>query len=91
MNDVKLCIYIYVEFKTSKVACCGQGPYNGIGLCTLASSICQNRDDHLFWDAFHPSERANKMIVKQIMTGSTDVIYPMNLSTILALDSKIPL
>ncbi|CAL5208362.1 unnamed protein product [Lathyrus oleraceus] len=77
------------EFVETKKACCGQGPFNGIGLCTLASNICQRREDYLFWDAFHPSEKANKLIVEKIMTASTEFIYPMNLSTILALDSKI--
>ncbi|KAK7278255.1 hypothetical protein RJT34_23281 [Clitoria ternatea] len=75
-------------FVTSKVACCGQGPYNGIGLCTVASNLCPNRDAYAFWDPFHPSEKANKLIVQQIMTGSTKYMNPMNLSTILALDSR---
>ncbi|KAF3452387.1 hypothetical protein FNV43_RR02820 [Rhamnella rubrinervis] len=74
-------------FITSKVACCGQGPYNGIGLCTAASNLCPNRDVYAFWDPFHPSERANGIIVQQFMTGSTEYMYPMNLSTIMALDS----
>lgn len=89
MYMMNLCIiYICAGFVTSKVACCGQGPYNGIGLCTLASNLCPNRDTYAFWDPFHPSEKANKLIVKQIMSGTTEYMYPMNLSTILALDSK---
>ncbi|KAL9998564.1 putative triacylglycerol lipase [Helianthus debilis subsp. tardiflorus] len=74
-------------FVTSKVACCGQGPYNGLGLCTQLSNLCPNRDIYAFWDAFHPSERANRLIVRQILTGSTDYMSPMNLSTIMALDA----
>ncbi|MED6220966.1 hypothetical protein PIB30_049908 [Stylosanthes scabra] len=74
-------------FVTSKVACCGQGPYNGIGLCTVLSNICPNRDAYAFWDPFHPSERANSIIVQQILSGTTEYMYPMNLSTALALDS----
>ncbi|MED6181223.1 hypothetical protein PIB30_017419 [Stylosanthes scabra] len=74
-------------FTTSKVACCGQGPYNGLGLCTPLSNLCPNRDLYAFWDAFHPSEKANKIIVEQIMSGSTRYMNPMNLSTILALDA----
>ncbi|XVF30958.1 hypothetical protein REPUB_Repub16aG0104000 [Reevesia pubescens] len=73
-------------FTTSQIACCGQGPYNGIGLCTIFSNLCPNRDIYAFWDAFHPSEKANKLIVQQIMTGSTKYIHPMNLSTVIALD-----
>ncbi|KAI3721701.1 hypothetical protein L2E82_32719 [Cichorium intybus] len=75
-------------FVTAKIACCGQGPYNGIGLCTAMSNLCPNRDLYAFWDAFHPSEKANRIIVDQIMTGSTEYMKPMNLSTILDLDSN---
>ncbi|KAJ7973578.1 GDSL esterase/lipase [Quillaja saponaria] len=75
-------------FVSSKIACCGQGPYNGIGLCTPLSNLCPNRDLYAFWDPFHPSEKANKIIVQQILSGSTDYMTPMNLSTILELDSR---
>ncbi|XP_049379981.1 GDSL esterase/lipase At5g33370-like [Solanum stenotomum] len=75
-------------FITSKVACCGQGPYNGLGLCTPLSNLCPNRDIYAFWDPFHPSERANKIIVQQILSGTTEYMNPMNLSTILAMDSE---
>ncbi|PIN09023.1 Triacylglycerol lipase [Handroanthus impetiginosus] len=75
-------------FTTSKEACCGQGRYNGLGLCTPMSNLCPNRDTHVFWDPFHPSERANRMIVQQILTGSNTYMHPMNLSTIMALDSR---
>ncbi|KAL6977075.1 hypothetical protein U1Q18_025870 [Sarracenia purpurea var. burkii] len=74
-------------FVTSKIACCGQGPYNGIGLCTPASNLCPNRDLHAFWDPFHPSEKANKIIVQHIVSGSPKYMNPMNLSTIMAMDS----
>ncbi|KAF2305328.1 hypothetical protein GH714_003725 [Hevea brasiliensis] len=75
-------------FTTSKMACCGQGPYNGIGLCTPSSNLCSNRDEYAFWDPFHPSERANRYLVQQMMNGSTEYMNPMNLSTILAMDSR---
>ncbi|XP_031099988.1 GDSL esterase/lipase LTL1-like [Ipomoea triloba] len=75
-------------FVTSKVACCGQGPYNGIGLCTAASNLCANRDEYAFWDPFHPSERANRLVVQAILTGTNKYMSPMNLSTIMVLDSK---
>jgi len=76
-------------FVTSRVACCGQGPYNGIGLCTPISNLCPNRELNAFWDAFHPTEKANKIIVQQILRGSAEYMYPMNLSTIMAVDSRI--
>ncbi|KAL8208401.1 hypothetical protein R6Q57_007813 [Mikania cordata] len=74
-------------FITSKVACCGQGPYNGIGICNPTSNVCANRDLYVFWDPFHPTERANRIIVDTIFDGSEKYMHPMNLSTIMALDS----
>ncbi|CAL5000415.1 unnamed protein product [Urochloa decumbens] len=74
-------------FVTSKVACCGQGPYNGVGLCTAASSVCPDRDLYAFWDNFHPTEKANRIIVSQFMDGTQEYMHPLNLTTILAVDA----
>ncbi|KAL0298562.1 UNVERIFIED_CONTAM: GDSL esterase/lipase [Sesamum radiatum] len=74
-------------FITSKIACCGQGAYNGVGLCTPLSNLCPNRDVYAFWDSFHPSERANRIIVQQILTGDNKYMNPINLTTIMAMDS----
>ncbi|KAI4303035.1 hypothetical protein MLD38_038715 [Melastoma candidum] len=90
-------IFIYADFQlrsdpgshgfvSTKVACCGQGPYNGLGLCTPASNLCANRDQYLFWDPFHPSEKTSELLVEQFMTASADYIFPMNLSTAMAID-----
>uniref|UniRef100_A0A0D9VMM1 GDSL esterase/lipase n=1 Tax=Leersia perrieri TaxID=77586 RepID=A0A0D9VMM1_9ORYZ len=76
-------------FATSTEACCGQGRFNGMGLCTLVSTLCADRDAYVFWDAFHPTERANRLIVQQFMEGSLDYITPMNLSTILKVDQEL--
>ncbi|CAN8326349.1 unnamed protein product [Cochlearia groenlandica] len=76
-------------FVTSKVACCGQGAYNGQGVCNPLSSLCPDRNAYAFWDPFHPTEKATRLIVQQIMTGSVEYMSPMNLSTIMALDSMI--
>ncbi|XP_024969051.1 GDSL esterase/lipase LTL1-like [Cynara cardunculus var. scolymus] len=74
-------------FISSSTACCGQGPFNGLGTCTQLSFLCENRDQYVFWDAFHPSERASRLIVHQIMNGAEKYMKPMNLSTIMHIDS----
>ncbi|CAL9165601.1 unnamed protein product, partial [Musa hybrid cultivar] len=76
-------------FITSKVACCGQGLYNGVGLCTAVSKLCEDRDAYAFWDAFHPTEKACRIIVREILSGSEEYMHPMNLSTILARDATV--
>ncbi|KAK2638401.1 hypothetical protein Ddye_026196 [Dipteronia dyeriana] len=52
--------------------------------CTVLSNLCPDRDHYTFWDPFHPSEKANKIIVQQIMSGSARYMTPMNLTTFLA-------
>lgn len=76
-------------FQTATEACCGQGPHNGIGLCTALSNVCSDRDQYVFWDAYHPTERANRIIVSQFMTGSLDYVSPLNLGTALHIDASL--
>ncbi|XP_076907908.1 GDSL esterase/lipase At5g33370-like [Bidens hawaiensis] len=74
-------------FKTSKEACCGQGPLNGMpGFCTVTSNLCKNRDEYVFWDAFHPTERACRLIVQQIMNGTQAYMKPVNLNLMLSVE-----
>ncbi|KAF0929807.1 hypothetical protein E2562_025945 [Oryza meyeriana var. granulata] len=75
-------------FATAREACCGQGPNNGLGLCTVASNLCADRDAYVFWDAYHPTEKANRIIVSQFMTGSLDDVSPLNLSAALEMDAR---
>ncbi|TVU27751.1 hypothetical protein EJB05_19251, partial [Eragrostis curvula] len=60
-----------------------------MGPCSKVSRLCADRDAYVFLDEFHCTERANRLIGQQFMTGSVDVIYSrpcMNLSTVLAVD-----
>ncbi|KAI4326401.1 hypothetical protein MLD38_031722 [Melastoma candidum] len=65
------------KIRFREVACCGQGPFNGLGICNVLSNLCPDRKVYAFWDPFHPTERATRLIVQQIMTGTTDYMYPM--------------
>jgi len=89
LSSTQLLLRINAGFVTSKMACCGQGPYNGLGPCNPLSSLCSNRDAYAFWDAFHPSQRALDFIVDGIFKGTSNLMSPMNLSTIMAMDSNI--
>jgi len=59
-----------------------------MGLCLPISNLCPNRELHVFWDAFHPTEKTNKLVVQQIMSGSANYMNPINLSTVLAMDAR---
>ncbi|KAH6761768.1 GDSL-like Lipase/Acylhydrolase superfamily protein [Perilla frutescens var. hirtella] len=72
--------YAKYGFTTASTACCGNGgQYAGIIPCSPTSSLCSERDKHVFWDPYHPSEAANVIIAKQLMDGDDRYISPMNL------------
>ncbi|XP_021752335.1 GDSL esterase/lipase At2g23540-like [Chenopodium quinoa] len=67
-------------FSTASRACCGNGgQFAGIIPCGPSSSLCTDRDKHVFWDPYHPSEAANVLLAKQLLDGDTKYISPMNL------------
>ncbi|CAI9097820.1 OLC1v1034317C1 [Oldenlandia corymbosa var. corymbosa] len=49
-------------FRVTNAGCCGIGRNNGQITCLPFEMPCQNRDEYLFWDAFHPSEAANIIV-----------------------------
>ncbi|PIN04343.1 Triacylglycerol lipase [Handroanthus impetiginosus] len=49
-------------FRVTNAGCCGVGRNNGQITCLPFQTPCQNRNEYLFWDAFHPTEAANIII-----------------------------
>lgn len=75
-------------FKESITACCGSGPYHGYFTCQKLEhsfSVCSNPDDYLWFDAGHPTDRANEQFATEIWSGGPNVIAPYNLRTLLAM------
>ncbi|TXG59524.1 hypothetical protein EZV62_014097 [Acer yangbiense] len=67
-------------FTTSSRACCGNGgQFAGIVPCGPTSSMCQDRDKHVFWDPYHPSEASNLIVAKKLIDGEKKYISPVNL------------
>ena len=68
---------VRLRHRTSKVAW-------GCALLPPASARTAAATTFWFWDNFHPSERANRIIVTQLMDGAAEYMHPLNLTTILA-------
>ncbi|XP_004232990.1 GDSL esterase/lipase At5g45670 [Solanum lycopersicum] len=49
-------------FRVTNAGCCGVGRNNGQITCLPLQNPCQNRDEYVFWDAFHPGEAANIVV-----------------------------
>ncbi|CAN4082842.1 unnamed protein product [Withania somnifera] len=54
------------------------GQFAGVIPCGPTSSMCSDREKHVFWDPYHPSEAANLIIAKQLLEGDPKYISSMN-------------
>ncbi|CAA7018127.1 unnamed protein product [Microthlaspi erraticum] len=60
-------------------ACCGNGRYGGALTCLPLQQPCLNRHQYVFWDAFHPTEIANKIIAENTFSESAKYSYPISI------------
>eukprot|EP00250_Pteridium_aquilinum_P017533 c23677_g2_i1 orf=22-1215(-) len=67
-------------FTVTDTGCCGVGKFRGQLTCLPpVAKLCPDRQDHLFWDAFHPSEAFNLILSAGIFDGDSNSIVPFNL------------
>nr|XP_043613631.1 GDSL esterase/lipase At5g08460-like [Erigeron canadensis] len=65
-------------FTVNDRGCCGIGRNQGQITCLPLSVPCINRDQHVFWDAFHPSQAANQILAEKAYSGPPSISYPIN-------------
>ncbi|XP_038690959.1 GDSL esterase/lipase At5g55050 [Tripterygium wilfordii] len=66
-------------FSEVKAACCGLGNLNAVIPCVPIAKYCPNRRDHVFWDLYHPTEAAAKILVDTLFDGPLEYTFPLNL------------
>uniref|UniRef100_A0A5B7AP81 GDSL esterase/lipase n=2 Tax=Davidia involucrata TaxID=16924 RepID=A0A5B7AP81_DAVIN len=67
-------------FTVTNAGCCGVGRNNGQITCLPLQTPCQNRNEYLFWDAFHPGEAANVIIGRRSYSAeSSSDAYPIDI------------
>lgn len=55
-------------FKIVNKGCCGTGLIEAAVTCNALDTTCKDDSIYVFWDAYHPTERAYKLIVSQIIS-----------------------
>ncbi|KAG9154169.1 hypothetical protein Leryth_000647 [Lithospermum erythrorhizon] len=45
----------------------------------ISNVVCDDRDKYVFWDAYHPTEAANRIIAQQLFDGDKRLSYPINI------------
>ncbi|XP_038719301.1 GDSL esterase/lipase At5g22810 [Tripterygium wilfordii] len=62
-------------FAEARRACCGTGMIETAVLCNQKSiGTCANASEYVFWDGFHPSEAANKILADNLLTSGISLI-----------------
>ncbi|EPS67408.1 hypothetical protein M569_07365, partial [Genlisea aurea] len=66
-------------FKVANAGCCGLGRNRGLVTCLPHQPPCRNRDEYLFWDAFHPTEAVNTIIARRTYAAEKETdAYPVD-------------
>lgn len=80
-------------FTAGVTACCGSGIYNAAVQCGLPSdlitnppfNVCDDVDKHVFWDYFHPTDRASGLVAEDLWSGDSSYVAPINLKALVEL------
>ncbi|XP_024198594.1 GDSL esterase/lipase At5g22810 isoform X1 [Rosa chinensis] len=63
-------------FSEARRACCGSGLLETSILCNAKSTgTCANASEYVFWDGFHPSEAANKILADDLLSSGISLIF----------------
>ncbi|KAL0369163.1 UNVERIFIED_CONTAM: GDSL esterase/lipase [Sesamum calycinum] len=66
-------------FSVLNRGCCGIGRNRGQITCLPFQTPCPERNQYIFWDAFHPTEAVNVLFGQKAFHGNTEVVYPINI------------
>ncbi|OAY79217.1 GDSL esterase/lipase [Ananas comosus] len=58
--------YLY-DFNNSHGPCCSLGKIRPTLTCTPISTLCEDRSKFVFWDEYHPTDKANELIANVIL------------------------
>lgn len=72
-------------FSEVKAACCGLGRLRARVPCTPVAVFCSNRSSHVFWDRYHPTEAADRLIINTTFDGTNKYVFPLNVKQLIAL------
>ncbi|KAL0347482.1 UNVERIFIED_CONTAM: GDSL esterase/lipase EXL3 [Sesamum calycinum] len=56
-----------IGFEVNDRGCCGTGNIEVVILCNKYSGTCPDDSKYIFWDSYHPTEQAYKILVNQII------------------------
>ncbi|XP_042493784.1 GDSL esterase/lipase At1g71250-like [Macadamia integrifolia] len=70
-------------FSVVDKGCCGLGRNQGQITCLPFSIPCPERNQYIFWDAFHPTQAVNAILARRAFSGPPSDCYPMNIQQVI--------
>lgn len=58
--------------------CCGVGRNQGQITCLPLQVPCANRNQFVFWDAFHPTQAVHQVLAHRAFSGPQTDCFPVN-------------
>ncbi|KAL2454315.1 GDSL esterase/lipase [Abeliophyllum distichum] len=65
-------------FRVVDRGCCGIGRNQGQITCLPFVTPCYNRNQYVFWDAFHPTQAVDAIVAQRAYAGPPSDCHPMN-------------
>ncbi|PRQ27257.1 putative triacylglycerol lipase [Rosa chinensis] len=62
-------------FEVADKGCCGTGLVEVTKLCNKFQRTCTDTSKYVFWDSYHPTERANRILLQQLLTQSASGFF----------------
>ncbi|KAG0586229.1 hypothetical protein KC19_2G074000 [Ceratodon purpureus] len=73
------------DLKVVNMGCCGAlGRFKGVIPCVQILSPCTDRFEYLFWDPYHPTDKANVWLSNKFWQGA-EYTYPMTVQQLVEL------
>ncbi|WOL14273.1 GDSL esterase/lipase [Canna indica] len=66
------------RFSVIDQGCCSIGRNQAQLYCAPMDAPCGNREQHVYWDAIHPTQAVNQILGQRAFTGPPDDVYPIN-------------
>lgn len=83
-------VYNFSGFSVLDRGCCGVGKMNGEITCLPFETPCPDREEYIFWDAYHPTSAVNVLLGKMAFCGGPDLVYPINIQQLARTDETWP-
>ncbi|KAM0011229.1 putative triacylglycerol lipase [Helianthus debilis subsp. tardiflorus] len=72
-----------IGFKDVVSACCADNSPFGLSECLKGVHLCKYRDDYLFWDKFHPTQKASKLAAAVVVSSQDPAfVSPINFGSL---------